>query len=46
VPGLTWETAADAVLRRFAQRYELEEESGFDDATMALALELEPRHAA
>jgi octanoyl-[GcvH]:protein N-octanoyltransferase len=45
-PGLTWEDAAGAVLRRFEERYDLLEEAGFDEQTLDLARELEPRHVA
>jgi octanoyl-[GcvH]:protein N-octanoyltransferase len=43
--GLTWDIAATAVLRRFAERYELDEEAAFDETTLSLADELEARHA-
>jgi octanoyl-[GcvH]:protein N-octanoyltransferase len=43
-PGLTWAEAADAVIRRFGERYDLDEETAFDEQTLALAGELEARH--
>jgi lipoate-protein ligase A len=45
VPGLTWDAAAAAIARRFAERYDLVEERGFDEQTLALAGQLEARHA-
>jgi octanoyl-[GcvH]:protein N-octanoyltransferase len=45
MPGLTWDVAATAVLRRFGERYDLMEEPGFDERTLALANELQARHA-
>jgi octanoyl-[GcvH]:protein N-octanoyltransferase len=44
VPGMTWDQAANAVLRRFEERFDVREEPRFDQETMALALELEARH--
>jgi lipoate-protein ligase A len=45
VPGVTWDRAAEALLRRFAERYDVDEEGMFDQATLELAGELEARHA-
>src|SRR5439155_21957175 len=45
-PGLTWDDAADAVLHRFGERYDLVEVAGFDERTLYLAYELEPRQVA
>jgi octanoyl-[GcvH]:protein N-octanoyltransferase len=44
MPGLTWDAAMSAVLRRFEERYELVEGSSIDDDTLRLAGELEARH--
>jgi octanoyl-[GcvH]:protein N-octanoyltransferase len=44
IPGLSWEDAADAVLGRFGERYDLVEEAAFDEQTLDLARELEARH--
>lgn len=43
-PGLTWEEAEAAIVGRFVERYDLVEER-LGSATLALARELEPRHA-
>jgi octanoyl-[GcvH]:protein N-octanoyltransferase len=43
-PGLAWDDAAEAVLRRFGERFDLAEEAAFDEPTLALAGELEARH--
>jgi lipoate-protein ligase A len=45
VPGLSWDVAATAILRRFGESHDLMEEPGFDERTLALADELEARHA-
>jgi hypothetical protein len=45
MPGLTWDDVASAVVRRFAERYDLVEGLEFDEQTLGLAGELEARHA-
>jgi octanoyl-[GcvH]:protein N-octanoyltransferase len=44
IPGLTWESAADSVFRRFGERYDLVEEAAVDQQTLDLAGELVARH--
>jgi octanoyl-[GcvH]:protein N-octanoyltransferase len=45
VPGVTWESAEDAILARFAQAFELEEGS-LPASVLDLAKSLEPHHLA
>jgi len=45
VPGVTWESAEGAILARFAQAFELEEDS-LPASVIELAKSLEPHHLA